>query len=205
MPPLTVHAWPEQRKLALRALAERQLVIVSIASKSSADKAAARNLIRQQIRAALTDLLCSTYHCSATQINLKHVPGQAPNKNLQITLPDYPISISISHEQGLSIAAIYHGATVGVDLVRIDDQIEWQAVAQLYLGKRRSEQISDALLSQQASCFAFEWAVQEAKLKCHGRALTEWSPQLASALEDCTISTLNLPQGYAGALALRNP
>ena len=57
-------------------------------------------------------------------IDLTNKPGQAPETNLCLSMPDKQIGISISHEQGLSIAAICLDGVVGIDLVLIDPEIE---------------------------------------------------------------------------------
>ncbi|MDO8180057.1 MAG: 4'-phosphopantetheinyl transferase superfamily protein [Undibacterium sp.] len=208
-----VYGWPENRELALQELTKNRLVVFSIATQIVSYEAishdADRRQIRKQIRVALTDLLCAALDCLPEHINLTHEPGKPPGNNLSISLPDslpgHQISISISYEQGLSVAAICLDGSIGIDLVRIDTQIEWHAVAELYLGKQMSAEIAKAPLLQQASYFALRWASLEAKLKYHQLALTEWSPELELALSGCAIRELDLPQGYAGALALPSP
>lgn len=51
--------------------------------------------------------------------------------------------------------------------------------------------------------FSMQWANFEARLKCCQHALSEWSPKLEQVLKNCTVHELDLPLGYAGALALR--
>lgn len=203
MPRVPVYPWPEKRALALQEWTKHQLVVVSIAT-TPADTS--REKMRQQVRVALADLLCAALGCQPGTINLVHEPGKPPGEKLSIFLPDHlaksQIGMSISHEQGLSIAAICLDAAIGVDLVQIDAQIEWQAVAQLYLGAPAAAGIGKLPLSQQASHFALQWASLEAKLKCHHLALTEWSGALDATLADCKLRELDLPQGYAGALAV---
>lgn len=203
-----VYSWPENRALALQALQEHSLAVVSVGTSIALVETVShethRTQARMQLRAALTDVLSTFLACAPEDIDLTHKPGQAPKRNLCLSMPEMQIGISISHEQGLSIAAIYLNGDVGVDLVLIDTQIEWQAVADLYLGPQVSAEIAKAPASQQAACFSVEWANFEAKLKCCQRALTEWSPELEQALKNCVVHELDLPQGYAGVLALRS-
>lgn len=210
---LPVYPWPEQRVAALAGLAEQHLVVVSVvtAMAEAVTPASTRQMARAQIRLALTDLLSGAFACPAQQINLEHEPGQPPGRHLSLILPEHRISLSISHEHGMSIAAIAvmdgvavaDGTGVGVDLLLIDPGMDWQAVAQLYLGMPAYQHIRLAPPSEQAACFAQLWANQEARLKAHGMALTEWSPRLAQDLAACDIRELDLPPAYAGALALR--
>jgi 4'-phosphopantetheinyl transferase len=203
-----VYSWPENRALALHALKEKQLAIVSIATQTAptdnASHEAHRAQIRKQLRAALTDVLSTFLECAPVDIDLAHTPGHAPKRNVCSSLPDKQFGISISHEQGLSIAAIYLDGFIGVDLIVIDPRIEWHAVAQLYLGAQVSAEIVKQPASQQATYFSLQWANFEAKLKCHQHALTEWSPELEQSLNNCVLHELDLPQGYSGALALRS-
>lgn len=208
--PVPVYAWPENRELALQELTKNRLVVFGITTQITSHEAishdAKRKQIRKQIRVALTDLLCAALNCLPEHIDLTHEPGKSPDNNLSISLPnslrDYQIGISISHEQGLSVAAICLDGSIGIDLVRIDPDIEWQAVAELYLGTQMSTEIAETPLPQQASYFALRWACLEAKLKCRQLELIEWSPERELALSDCVILELNLPQGYVGALSV---
>jgi 4'-phosphopantetheinyl transferase len=209
MPRLSVYSWPMQRDAAIEELTDQQLVVVCIDTTLADDKVSVHAVVRQDVRAkirlALSELLGSVLACPAQQINLKHVPGQAPGKDLALTLAGHPIALSISHEQGLSVAAVSIGKhhAIGIDLVRIDQQMEWQSVAELYLGLQASAEISAYPAPEQAIHFARLWSGLEAKLKSHQRALTEWTPQLAQDLADCQTMQLDLPSGYAGTLALR--
>jgi 4'-phosphopantetheinyl transferase len=202
-----VYSWPENRALAVHALKEKRLAVISIATQTapaaSASHEAHRAQIRMQLRVALTDVLSTFLECVPEDIDLTHTPGQAPKRNLCLSMPEIQIGISISHEQGLSIAAIYLDDDVGADLVLIDTQIEWQAVAELYLGAQLSAEIAKIPALQQAAYFLLQWASFEARLKCCQHALTEWSPELERALNFCAVQELDLPRGYAGVLALR--
>ena len=114
------------------------------------------------------------------------------------------VHFSISHETGLSIAAVAPDSKVGLDIVLIDPHIDWQSVSQLYMGPQAYLAITNMPPDQQAGHFSLLWACHEARLKCHGIALSEWSPQLERTLVDCQVHSLNLPSGYAGAVALQH-
>ena len=202
-----VYSCPENRALALQALKEHSLAVVSIATQPASGETASheshRAQVRMQLRAALTDVLSTFLECAPEDIDLTHTPGQAPKRSLCRSMPDRQIGISISHEQGLSIAAIYLDGGVGVDVVMIDPKIEWHAVAELYLGPQVSAEIAKVSVSQQPAYFSLEWASLEARSKCCQRALSEWSSELEQVLKNCVVYELDLPGGYAAVLALR--
>lgn len=236
-----VYSWPEQRELIWQNIRGRKLSILSIQTQTTAS----RDVNRQHIRAALSDVLCSAFDCQAEQLALAHVPGQRPGKNGLIVVPEpqtrvpmnsngsindrsndsvnsninnnhhtvnntitraakLSVHFSISHETGLSIAAVAPDSKVGLDIVLIDPEIDWRSVSQLYLGPRAYLAITSMPPDQQVGHFSLLWASHEARLKCHGIAVSEWSPQLERTLADCQVRSLNLPSGYAGAVALQH-
>jgi 4'-phosphopantetheinyl transferase len=237
---LTVYSWPEQSAAALAALAEHALVVVSIASPATAN----REWARQQLRLAVRDLLSCAYAYPAEQLRLERQPGQVPGRELSI--PGHQIALSISHESGLSIAAIRTrqrnealehiehseqqpkevevGAEarvedsaeasskneyahldwkVGVDLLKLAHIPDWQAVATLYLGPEVSAAIAATNPAQQMACFALHWAQLEARCKCQGLGLSEWSEPSSADMAAYRYQQLDLPTGYVGALAIK--
>ncbi|AZP13636.1 4'-phosphopantetheinyl transferase family protein [Undibacterium parvum] len=236
---LTVYSWPEQSAAALTALAEHALVVVSIASPA----AASREWARQQLRLAVRDLLSCAYACTSEQLVLERQPGQVPG--LKLSIPGHQIALSISHESGLSIAAIrtrqrnealehgehseqqpneaevgaennaedsskneYANGTdldwkIGVDLLKLAHLPDWQAVATLYLGPEVSAAIAATDPAQQMACFALHWAQLEARCKCQGLGLSEWSVSSNADTAAYRYQQLDLPTGYVGALAIK--
>jgi 4'-phosphopantetheinyl transferase len=235
---LTVYSWPEQSAAALTALAEHALVVLSIASPATAS----RDWARQQLRLAVRDLLSCAYACTSEQLVLERQPGQVPGRELSI--PGHQIALSISHESGLSIAAIRtrqrnaalehaeqqpneddaevgaevgaedgaedeyaHGTDlvweIGVDLLKLAHIPDWQAVATLYLGPEVSAAIAAAEPTQQMTCFALHWAQLEARCKCQGLGLSEWSKQSSADTAAYHYQQLALPTGYVGAIAIK--
>ena len=231
---LTVYSWPEQSAAAQTALAEHALVVLSIASPA----ATSREWARQQLRLAVRDLLSCAYAYPAEQLRLERHPGQVPGLNLSI--PGHQIALSISHESGLSIAAIRtrqrnaalehaeqqpneddaevgaevgaedeyaHGTDlvweIGVDLLKLAHIPDWQAVATLYLGPEVSAAIAATDPAQQMACFALHWAQLEARCKCQGLGLSEWSVSSNADTATYRYQQLDLPTGYVGALAIK--
>ncbi|KAF1011782.1 MAG: Dimodular nonribosomal peptide synthase [Pseudomonas fluorescens] len=124
------------------------------------------------------------------------VAGQAP----QIRIPGYPqAGLSISHEQGFSVAAVNLLGPVGVDVMAVQAVVDWPSVAADYLGPQVVAQLWAAPDAQRETLFARAWCEREARLKCTGLGLLEWSAQ---DVAPCRLFELALPEGLVGALAL---
>ncbi|MGY2336072.1 4'-phosphopantetheinyl transferase superfamily protein [Pseudomonas sp. SDO5511_1_S431] len=94
-----------------------------------------------------------------------------------------------------------HGP-VGVDVMALQQIPDWQAVALDYLGPGVAAQVNAAPQAHRAALFAQAWCGREARLKCAGIGLAEWSDEAAPA---CHVFELVLPGGWVGALALPAP
>lgn len=173
----------------------RALTVIGIAAPDSP----LRQTARAHLRGALCDTLGSLLERPAASIPLRSQPGLAPVLNL----PDARISLSLSHAEGLSVAALHAGGAVGVDVMRVLPDVlpDWAAVARDYLGPPTCDQLAAVAPAQRALAFAQAWTRWEAGLKCLGLALTEWTPGLAQRLALCRITPLALPAPYCGALA----
>lgn len=194
--PVPVHVWPDHVDLALAELrSERALTVIGIAAPDSP----LRQTARAQLRGALCDTLGALLERPAASIPLLSQPGLP----LRLDLPDTRIGLSLSHAEGLSVAALHRGGAVGVDLMRVspDALPDWAAVARDYLGPPTCDQLAAVAPAQRALAFAQAWTRWEAGLKCLGLALTEWTPALAQRLALCRITPLALPAPYCGALA----
>ncbi len=111
-----------------------------------------RSIARLQLRAALQKIL-STWDPA---------PG-AP-----------PVATSFSYCENSGWIALRYGGPVGVDATRFAPFAEMESVARLYLGPAAATAIA-ASSSSPARAFALAWTSLEARLKCHGRGVTEWS------------------------------
>lgn len=185
---LAVQAWPGP----LTATPDGLLVIACTLAHG-ASRAQARAHIRLAARQALAGLLGRTEE----DIALESTPGQALRVRRDGRVSE--TGVSFSHEDGLSLAAInLHGA-VGVDLMRVQQLPDWQAVAHDYLGADAAGALARCAPALRAQAFARAWTAREAALKCHGQGLGEWTP--ATAALDCRCIELALPAGFAGMLA----
>jgi 4'-phosphopantetheinyl transferase len=171
-------------------------VVLMVATPDTTVRDEARALARTALRGYLAPLI----GCAPAAVPLQIEPGKAP----QLALAGRPLQLSISHEAGLTLAAMRSGGKVGVDLMRIPDAPlpDWQALAQDYLGPEALAALSRLGAGQQQHAFARAWTRHEAALKCLGLQLQEWTPGLARQLASCELGALALPGGYVGALAL---
>lgn len=199
MQAIPVFPWPATRAAAVAALNEHGLALISVEVPVSGVHGVDRQTARQKIRWALTETLALAYDYPKEQLRLPSAPGQP----VRVNIPGHQLSLSLSHEPGLSLAAISDGGAVGVDWMRIDDGLDWEPVAQLYLGVEVCAEIGRQPECRRAYAFAQAWTAQEASLKCLGLAITEWSPELAAMLAQCRVKPLDLPAGLVGAVAFR--
>lgn len=167
---------------------------------------------RQRIRLALRTVLARELSLPPDTVEVISPPAVAPH----LAWPGGAVACSISHEDELSVAAIYLHGAVGIDLMRVQDVPDWRSVARDYLGAAVEKTL--AALAPEARPFAFAaaWTAHEAGLKCRGMALTEWSDQVVeqtatqvaeqaakqAAAPSMMTMALQLREGLAGAVAL---
>lgn len=163
-----------------------------------------RQLARRRTRQALCEALAQLYGLDTADIIIHFSAGRAP----AVSFPGAPQlvapGISISHDGPLSVAAIHQHGLAGVDLMRVQDVPEWQEIARDYLPPHVREQLQMAAPALRPLLLANAWTEQEARLKCHGRQLSEWSGLALPA----RCHALALPKGYVGVVAayvLRGP
>lgn len=194
--PLAVHPWPASRALLAAASgASAELLVISVATLENT----LRDTARAQLRGALREVLGLQLDRAPETVTLLSAPGQA----LRLEMPGQRIGLSVSHEPGLSVAAIRRHGPVGIDIMRVAPAFDWQAVARDYLGPQALRRIASQPVQEQPRAFAREWTRLEAGLKCLGITLQEWSPALAQRLESCRLMQLGLPAGLCGAVACR--
>jgi 4'-phosphopantetheinyl transferase len=191
-----MHRWPQQRQAALAALAAGDApVLLALDTPATTRRAAAR----EQARAMLRELLGAYLGCAPEAVPLDFQPGRQP----RLDLPGSRLGISLSHESGLTLAGLDPRGAVGIDLMRIEDFPDWQQLARDYLGDEACRKLAALKPVQRAQGFAAAWTQLEARLKCLGLALREWTPALQRECERCSVVGLSLAGGMAGAVAWR--
>jgi 4'-phosphopantetheinyl transferase len=173
----------------------QELIVIGITTPIPHNREAARLQVREALRQSLATLL----GCCADEVLLVSQPAQG----LRVSVPGRQIGLSLSHESGLSLGAINPHGAVGIDLMRIEPQEDWESVARNYLGPAAFQRIARAPGHQLAEIFAREWVAYEASLKCHGISLDEWSPALDRVLLQCHVRKIDMPQGVVAALAVK--
>jgi 4'-phosphopantetheinyl transferase len=191
---LAVYPWPASRPLlAARPEIGQRLIVISV----DTPRTTLRDAARVQLRGAVRDVLGLQLNRSPASIGLISVPGQA----IGVDLPGHAISVSASHEVGMSVAAIGRGAAIGVDVMRLPQEFDWQPLARDYLGPQAWATLARMPQHEQLPAFTREWTRLEAALKCLGLGLQEWSASLARQIQACRIIGLELPAGLFGAVA----
>lgn len=187
-PALALHPWPGALPVP-----QNGLIIVSSACPAGTSRELARERIRLAVRQALAHLLGQRVDA----ITLESKPGQAPRILLTASGSVSGAGISISHEDGLSVAAVNLHGPVGVDLMRVAHLADWHSVARDYLGPLVADALAALAPEHRAHAFARAWTERESSLKCLGLALREWAP-----IASCRCIGLALPAGLCGTLAV---
>jgi 4'-phosphopantetheinyl transferase len=86
-----------------------------------------------------------------------------------------------------------------VDLMQVQEIPDWRPLARDYLGPHVLAALDAMPAPQRADGLARAWTDNEARLKCHGRQLSEWNDRPLPA----RLHALALPQGFVGAVATR--
>lgn len=173
------------------------LHILRVRTPETPQRDRARQLVRQALSASLARLLA----VGEETVSLISNPGEP----IRLAAPWDHIGLSISHEPGLSLAAINLNGAVGIDLLRVGLPLaEIAALAGDYLGPAEAKAIAGTPLPRRQEAFALAWTRLEAKLKCLTLPLSEWTPALAAQLATCTVAELAVPAGWVAAVATLN-
>lgn len=192
--PLPVYIWPDSADYIPLA---QDLLVIAVHTPNTTLRTEARTLVRL----ALMQVLCKKLTCQPNEIKFISEAGQA----IRLNHPYQNIGLSISHEAGLSLAAINMNGNVGVDLLATNvmlSQYEILTLANDYLGSKVVECLSCLTSSsQQNTAFTTFWVAHEAHLKYQNQALVEWIAKAENQLKNCTQRALQLSDGYIGAVA----
>jgi 4'-phosphopantetheinyl transferase len=156
-----------------------------------------REAARTQVRVALREAIGQLYGFSSADIMIQFSPGVPPSLSFPRSPSTRPPGISISHDGPISLAAINLHGPVGIDLMQVQDIDDWRALARDYLGAGTLSELQAAAAAQRAGVLARAWTEHEARLKCHGRQLAEWTGAPLPAL----CRSLELPAPFVGTVA----
>ncbi|HEU4844343.1 MAG TPA: 4'-phosphopantetheinyl transferase superfamily protein [Burkholderiaceae bacterium] len=198
VPPLAGPAPPAGVPLALPPGVQGVYVIAVAAD--GADRPAQR----VRVRAALAQLAARVLGVPLARITIASPPGQRPRIVLSGAdgrgQSGPTPGCAISHEDGLSLAALHLHGAVGVDLMRPQPVPDWAQLAHDYLGPQVASALAASPPARRPQALAQAWTAREAALKCRGLGLSEWTP--AAPDGHCRLHPLTLPEGYVGTLAL---
>lgn len=167
-----------------------------------------RERARLQAREALKQLLAQELGCANADLQISNLRAQAPQvwRDGQLLA----LHCSISHALGHALLAWSPGGAVGVDIQAVQTgaaREELEDVAQLYLGLNQVIVLKEyAQNAHFFEAFAQAWTLNEARLKCVGTGLVEWSEALAEQLQELCSAELQLPAAmseYRAAIAWR--
>ena len=148
---------------------------------------------RQRIRAAVREAAAQWLNLDIETISVESTPGQPP----RLLLAGRAVSLSLTHDEGLSLAAIGLDGAVGIDVMRVQDIADWADLAREYLGPQVADALAASPAEQRPQQLAQAWTAREAALKCAGLPLMEWD----GVASNCRLQALNLPAPYVATLA----
>ena len=180
-------------------VADSHVCLVGVAGQS--ERNAARQAIRQAVRAALPVL----FGLKPGAVGMHAVSGQAPYAMVRTASGERRVALAFSHDEALSLAAIGLDGQVGIDVMRIVEIPDWQALARDYLGPGVAQALAAHGPAERPAALARAWSEREARLKCLGLGIGEWQAGEDADLQACLALPLALPDGYIGTLALAAP
>ncbi len=180
-----------------------------LALDTRAPRAAAPEAERRHARSATREAACgrlaALLGCTPRQLALSDMRGQPPRLHWlgpgAAPGPLATLRLSLSHAPGVSLLAWHAHGAVGVDLQAVPHHAgtaELLRTAALYLGDAARQALArQAPGDEFADAFTRRWTLHEARLKCLGQPLCEWTPALGAALASVRAAALVLP-AWAG-------
>ncbi|MFZ6772559.1 4'-phosphopantetheinyl transferase family protein [Undibacterium sp. SXout7W] len=192
----TVLCWPEKSSELLDVLKTQGRALLYVRLPG----ALARDAARYQIRIAVSELLSLAYSFPADQLR---IPSGIAGP-LSVLLNQQRVFLSFAHEDGLSLAGISTRSALGMDVMKIDTQLEWQPLSRLFLGTAQTARLLDCPPEQQHAAFAQAWTSMEACSKLSGDGLHEWNAQREARFlqyhQNADVLRLSLPSPYCGTV-----
>jgi len=184
-----VFEFPNQIDAACAFYRQHDFVVLFNQAEENYDRTMSRTSLRTSVR----QFLAQACAVDKDKIQLHAEAGQAPYAQVD----EERIFLSFSHDQNYAMAAIHRHQNIGIDLLATAIDFDWRDVARLYLSPADNQSIATVPEEQQAYQFAAYWALQEARLKCCGLALQEWSIELDVQLSRCEVHLLHSLENFA--------
>ncbi|MFZ6800257.1 hypothetical protein [Undibacterium sp. Di24W] len=193
-----VFAQADQHQEAVAFLREHSYVILISQGAQNRDRAVARH----RLRSVVCDFLSDVFQVPLSAIEIRSIPGEAPS----VFVEGRKLAISMSYDGDYAIVALHLHRHIGIDLAVSLPDFDWSAVAELYLGTEfvlaQEKLNTQKNLKEQASIFLSYWLRHEAKLKCCGIVLQEWTQALEKQLESCQFLLVPTPHAPFIACAI---
>jgi len=151
----------------------------------------------------LRGLLADYLGCAAAEVPLHTPSGAAPFPIDAGT--GGKISFGISYAKKSLLVGLCKSRRIGVDLLEICTMADWKETSALYLGQAQTLILEQLPADLRHKVFAREWTRLEARGKCLGQPLCEYSPgrdaKLFQPAMECS-EIIGLPYGLIGSIAL---
>lgn len=82
------------------------------------------------------------------------------------------LRFNVSHSQGLAVFAIAHDREVGVDIERLDPNLEWQEIAESVFSAEEVNALRSLPAQSRSAAFLNVWTRKEAYAKARGEGLS---------------------------------
>jgi 4'-phosphopantetheinyl transferase len=117
----------------------------------------------------------------------------------------FPLSFNLSHSAHLAVVAVAAVSEIGVDVEQIRPLPDWEEIARSSFHPAEMEWVGAAAADRRTEAFFQVWTAKEAYIKASGQGLARPLDSFAvvgvAPQQEYVVSRLELPPGYAGALA----
>ncbi len=167
--------------------AERRIADGIESARARARYVAGRALLRRRLGRLLG--------CDPLSVRIVCGPDGKP------ALAEPALSFNVSHAGDLVVIAVSRPRRLGADVEQIRPGLEIRAVIEEVLGAADREAVSRAVVREGARGFFRYWTRYEAVVKARGDGLRLPLPALTELTAGFDIRELDVPLGYAGAVA----
>jgi 4'-phosphopantetheinyl transferase len=120
-----------------------------------------------------------------------------------------PLRFNLSHSGELAVVAVGEVSEIGVDVEQIHPMPDWQGIAKRSFHPAETKWVSAANTDLRAKAFFEVWTAKEAYIKASGFGLSHpldsFAVVGANPQREYSITRLELPEGYVGAVAYPPP
>jgi phosphopantetheinyl transferase len=120
-----------------------------------------------------------------------------------------PFSFNLSHSGDLAVVAVGGVSEIGVDIEQVRPAPDWEEIAKGTFRREEAEWVRAAAVERRAGAFFEVWTAKEAYVKANGHGLAHMLHSVsvvgANSQREYLIASLQLPEGYVGAVAYPPP